>query len=295
MMKTVMARSNPITLSLPPFSGATRRLILINVSIYFGFLLLHLIAAPVENLLLAHVVLNPAAVLHGQIWQLVTYAFVPLDLLSGLFAMLTIWFVGGMLEGAFGSRWLYELYFTAAIGGALIGTALCFTRLLGLDPVHAFAAGPRAGIYGLLIAIAMRFGDSEFLLFFVLRIKAKYMVAIYIVFQMASLLTRSGAFDVLVLLCGALSGFLYVRSAPRKGLSFAVAEHYFSMRNEFYRNKRRNAARKFEVYMRKQNREVHFDSNGRYIEPDETSARQDANSRQDENSRQNENDKRWMN
>ena len=32
---------------------------------------------------------------------------------------------------------------------------------------------------------------------------------------------------------------------------------------------RRRAARKFEVYMRKQNREVKFDAEGRYIEPED--------------------------
>jgi hypothetical protein len=42
------------------------------------------------------------------------------------------------------------------------------------------------------------------------------------------------------------------------------------MRNSYYRWKRRRAARKFEVYMRKhENREVSFDEHGNYIPPDD--------------------------
>jgi hypothetical protein len=52
------------------------------------------------------------------------------------------------------------------------------------------------------------------------------------------------------------------------------------MRNSYYRYKRRRAARKFEVYMGKQGRKVHFDKDGRYLGPEE---------------HKDPNDKRWMN
>ena len=45
--------------------------------------------------------------------------------------------------------------------------------------------------------------------------------------------------------------------------------------------KRRRAARKFEVYMRKQNRVVKFDEEGRYIAPDDE--------------RRDPHDRKWMN
>jgi hypothetical protein len=40
------------------------------------------------------------------------------------------------------------------------------------------------------------------------------------------------------------------------------------MRNRYYRWKRRRAARKFEVYMRKQGRTVRFDGQGKLIDED---------------------------
>ena len=112
------------------------------------------------------------------------------------------------------------------------------------------------------------------------RIRAKYMVGIYILIDLAMLLQKSDSFNVLLHLSGALCGFLYVRYAPRRGLAFKVTEGLFGLRNDYYRWKRRRAARKFEVYMGKQGRKVSFDKDGRYVDPDE---------------RKDPNDKTWMN
>ena len=275
-----MPRSGPISLSLPSFSGVTRKLILANVAVFFAILVLGWLAPHVATVLLGHLLLEPLAVVHGQIWQLVTYSFIEQGILAILFGMLTLWFTGAILEPSFGPRWLAELYFTSVIGGALLASAISFTHILGLRPDVA-AAGAWTGIFGLLVAIAMIFGDQEFLLWFLVRIKAKYMVAIYILIAIALLLKQADSFGALLQLSGALCGFLYVKFAPRRGFAFGLSESYFGLRNNYYRWKRRRAARKFEVYMRKQNREVHFDKDGRYVDRDEL--------------KKNPNDKRSMN
>ena len=64
-------------------------------------------------------------------------------------------------------------------------------------------------------------------------------------------------------------GFLYIRLVPSRGLLFGFSERYFSLRNSYYRWKRRRAAKKFEVYMRGHDRKVHFDEHGNYIPPDD--------------------------
>ena len=275
-----MRRSGPISLALPAFEGTTRKLILLNVGAFFGLLILRWLAPQLEAVLHSHLILEPLAVAHGEIWQLLTYSFVEQGILGILFGMLTLWFTGSLLEPSFGGRWLAELYLTSVIGGAILASAISFTHILGLRP-DVGAAGAWSGIFGLMVAIAMIFGDQEFLLWFVLRIKAKYMVAIYILIAVALLLKQADTFNALIQLSGALCGALYVKFAPRRGLAFGLSEQYFSVRNRYYRWKRRRAARKFEVYMRKQNREVHFDKDGRYVDPDEL--------------RKNPNDKRWMN
>jgi membrane associated rhomboid family serine protease len=274
-----MPRS-PISLALPSFSGAVRRLILLNVGAFFALAVIGWVSSNVGRLLTSHMVLEPQAVVHGQIWQLATYSLLNPGILSMVFAMLTLWFTGSLLEGAYGGRWLTELYWTSVIGGAVIASAISFTHIFGLRP-DVISVGVWAGVFGLLMAIAMLFGDQEFLLWFVLRIKAKYMVAIYILIAIAVLLKQADSFGALVQLAGALAGFLFVRFAPRRGFAFGLSEGFFGVRNSYFRYKRRRAARKFEVYMRKQNREVHFDKDGRYIDPDEL--------------KRDPNDRGWMN
>ncbi len=282
-----MPRSGPTTLALPPFTGATRRLILLCLAVFFADALLSLVLPrSLYEPLYRHLVLMPALLARGEVWQAVTYALLPLGILGSVFSLLTIWFTGSMLEDRFGSRWLYELFFTSAIGGAVVSTLIAFTHLFRLDPYHVAGVGQYAGIYGFFIVIAVALGDLEFFVFFLLRIKARYLVAIYVLIDVATLLKASNAFGALLELSGALCGYLFFRFVPKRGLSYAMTEQYFALRNEFYRNKRRRAARKFEVYMRKQNREVHFDKNGRYVEQDDAGS-----SRRSPD----ENDKRWMN
>ncbi len=286
-----MRRSETTTLSLPPFAGVTRRLILLNVGVFFAMALLSWVSPKVLGAIVAHLILVPMALLRGEIWQLATYSVIEQGILGILFGMMTLWFTGSLLEGSYGGRWVAELYGVSVVGGAFLASAVSFTRVFGLHPASA-GVGPWAGIFGLLIAIAMLFGDQEFLLWFVLRIKAKYMVAIYILIAVAVLLKQADGFNALLQLSGALCGFLYVRFAPRQGLAFGVAERWFGARNDYYRWKRRRAARKFEVYMRKQNREVHFDKDGRYVDPDDL---EDQKARTEREKMRQRNDQRWMN
>jgi membrane associated rhomboid family serine protease len=276
-----MPRSGPISLSLPAFTGVTRKLILANVVAFFALAVLHWLAPGFAETLRYHLLLEPRAVAHGELWQLVTYSFINEGILGILFGMLTLWFTGSLLESSCGGQWLFELYATSVIGGAILASAISFTHILGLRP-DVGAIGAWSGIFGLMLGIAMLFGEQEFLLWFVLRIKAKYMVAIYILIAVAVLLKEADSFGALLQLSGALCGFLYVKFAPRRGMAFGFSERYFGIRNGYYRWKRRRAARKFEVYMRKQNREVHFDKDGRYVDPDDAK-------------RRDPNDKRWMN
>jgi membrane associated rhomboid family serine protease len=254
-----------------------RRLILANVAVYFAFLLLGWLTPGLAGSLLDLLTLQPLAVVHGELWQPITYSFLNLGLLGILLGMLTLWFIGPMLEGSYGSRWFGELYFTSAIGGALMASAISFTHILHLSPLSV-ASSVGAPIFGLLVAIAMRFGDQEFLLWFLVRIRAKYLVAIYILIDLAVLLKDNDQFNALLQLCGGVCGYLYVRYAPRRGFAFGASEQYFGLRNAFYRAKRRRAARKFEVYMGKQGGKVTFDKEGRYVDPDKDPT-----------------DKRWMN
>ncbi len=263
-----MPRSQATTLTLPPFAGATRKLVLLNVFAFFGIALLRWVTPIWLEIFVSHMILVPAALVRGELWQVATYSVIETSLLGLLFGMLTLWFAGALLEASLSSRWILELYATSVMGGALLSSLLAFTHIFGLRTDVA-GTGAWAGIFGMLVAIAMRFGDQEFLLWFVLRLKAKYMVAIYLLLALAVLLKQGNAFAALLELTGALCGYLYVRFAPRTGLAGGVGQRWEALQGDLARAKRRRAARKFEVYMRRQNREVRFDSEGRYVEPED--------------------------
>ena len=284
-----MPGRGPVTLSLPAFRGAVRQLVLVLVALFFGLALIDFVSQPMGLLLRAMLLLEPAqAIGHLHVWQLLTYAFLNTGILNTAFALLTLWFTGAMLEDARGPRWFVELFYSTVFGGALLASLLAslpmFTggrvSFLGIRPVVA-AAGVSPALFGVLVAFALLFGDVEFLLFFVVRLKAKYLVILGALLYVATLLREKDSFSALLTLCCGLAGLLYVRLAHRRGLAGAATERYYGLRNDYFRWKRRRAARKFEVYMRKQDRVVKFDEDGRYIAP--------------EDERKNPKDRKWMN
>jgi membrane associated rhomboid family serine protease len=262
-------------LAFPEFSGFTRQLILWNLGAYFFLLLLGVASGGAAFNLVTWTALDPYAILHfGRVWQLVTYSFVHQGILNTAFELLSIWFLASFLEGVHGSRWLAELYFFSVIGAGLAAIALS----LALPSGGAVLAGCFGGIFGLLIAFGVLYGEQQFMMFpLPMMIRAKYLVWVYMLITLAMLFSSERAF-AFAQLGGALFGYIYIKFAPRRGFALASSERYFGFRNGYYRWKRRRAARKFEVYMRKQNRDVSFDKDGRYIDPDKDP-----------------NDRRWMN
>jgi hypothetical protein len=129
-----------------------------------------------------------------------------------------------------------------------------------LNPNNAIgAAGMWPAAMAILVAFAYFYGDAPIRLFLVLQVKAKYVAALYLGFYVLVVLLGGDKFGALVALTNALCGWLFLKWVPRRGLRYAVSEKWFGMRNEFYRNKRRRAAKEFEVYMRKQGKDIRVD------------------------------------
>jgi membrane associated rhomboid family serine protease len=262
-----------MSLSFPPFTRWVKRLIIICSAVYFLQVVFARVAPQIEGAAEVYLGLVPAAVVHyGMVWQLVTYSFLhsTQTLMHLLLNMLTLWMFGSQEEQDWGSRKFLEFYFFCVIGAGLVTVAVSYTGLPGLSPLNP-TIGASGGIYGLLIAFGMLYGDREILLFpFPFSIKAKYLVGIIIfVVVIATFQPSQGGVANFAHLGGLLFGFLYIKFVPSRGLLFGATERYFGMRNDYYRWRRRRAARKFEVYMRKHDRDVHFDEHGNYVPPDD--------------------------
>ena len=258
-------------LAFPDFRGATRRLILINLAAYFALLIAGLASSAGAARVAGAMTFDPYAFLHGYLWQPFTYSFVHPGLLRTLFELLSLWFLAGLLEGYHNANWVTNLYAISVLGTAAAALALYVVAstlapsLLG-NPFPLY--GCFGGIFGLLAAIGLLYGDIQFLLFpLPMGIKARYLVLIYALVAVAMLFGQQRLY-AFAQLGGALAGLLYVRLAPRRGASFALSESWYGLRNRYYRWKRRRAARKFEVYMRRQGRTVKFDGQGHLIDDD---------------------------
>jgi membrane associated rhomboid family serine protease len=267
-----MARFGSTPFAFPEFSGATRRLILWNLGAYFALAVAGLAAPILAGQLFQGLVFTPELFLHGALWQPLTYSLVhpTSSILGTALELLSLWFLAGFLESYHNSTWLTGLYAVSVLGTAAAATAIyeC-AHALG----YALAGGPLfgcfGGIFGLLVAIGVLYGDMQFMFFFLpIGIKARHLVAIIALITVATLFFRDQRMYAFAQLGGALAGLAFIRLAPRRGLSFGLSERWYGLRNGYYRWKRRRAARKFEVYMRSQGRNVRLDSKGRQIDDD---------------------------
>jgi membrane associated rhomboid family serine protease len=213
--------------------------------------------------------LVPVDVLHGEIWQLVTYSLAHVSFSHLFFNMLMLWFIGGYLEADWGPRRFIECYTFCVVGAALVVIAVSYTYSLGMSP-GTRTVGASGGILGLMMAFGILYADQEMFLFpLPFRIKAKYLVGILVVIAVIGVFEPTGGVAVFAHLGGLLFGFLWVKFMPSRGMSYVASERYFGVRNSYYRWKRRRAARKFEVYMKDHDRKVTFDEHGNYVPPDD--------------------------
>ena len=109
---------------------------------------------------------------HGYLWQLLTFQFLHLNGSHIVMNMLGLYFIGRALEPMIGGRQFLTLF----LASGLVGGA--FQSLLGLIfPVHFGGPvfGASASVCGLLAAVATLEPDMEFLAFFLLPIRAKYL------------------------------------------------------------------------------------------------------------------------
>jgi len=265
-----MYRGRSMTLNFPPFTPWVKRIIIACAAIYFIQVVIESLAPEIARYSLAYLALVPMLVVHGYIWQLVTYSFLHASLGHLLVNMLTLWMFGSQEEQDWGSKRFLEFYLFCVVGAGLVTVAVGYTGWFGIRP-EVPTVGASGGIYGLLIAFGMLYGDREIFLFpFPFMIKAKYLVGIIIFVVIVTTFQPSqGGVANFAHLGGLLFGFLYIKFLPKKGLFFGASERYFSLRNSYYRWRRRRAARKFEVYMREHDRNVTFDEYGNYVPPDE--------------------------
>lgn len=156
----------------------------------------------------------------GQVWRLVTYAFVhSLHPVHIFFNMYFLWMLGQDLETIYGPREFLRFYLGAAVFAALVFVVLTLTTM-GLHPergqLFPTMAGASGAVMAVLVVMAMFYPTRQIIVFFILPLELRWAVLLYLALDLYPLLMELGAGGGIMTgvahgahLGGMLYGFLY--------------------------------------------------------------------------------------
>lgn len=133
----------------------------------------------IESLIIYFLGLSPAAVIQkGFIWQLVTYMFPHGSFWHFFMNMYAVMLFGMSVEQAWGSKKFLAYYFFTGVGAGITIFIINYF-IIGGAAQYIPTVGASGAVFGLLLAFGILFPDAQLLLFFVLPIRAKYLVVLY--------------------------------------------------------------------------------------------------------------------
>ena len=115
----------------------------------------------------------PERIFRGEIWRLLTFIFVPMDF-SPLYFVLSVmlyYFLGTQLENAWGSARFTVYYAAGVLLNILVGLLMYLSPTLrGLGVVNMYYVN-----MSLFFAFATLYPDAQFLIFYIIPVKAKWL------------------------------------------------------------------------------------------------------------------------
>jgi membrane associated rhomboid family serine protease len=215
---------------------AVQALLIVNVAVFLA----QTIARMLVQVRLEPVLgLVPYEVVHHLfVWQLVTYMFLHGGFFHIAFNLLALWMFGTELEGLWGTKKFLRFYFITGIGAGIMSTLVTPN-----SPIVIIGAS--GAIYGLLAAYGLLFPDRVILLYFVLPIRAKYLVLILgLITFWSSISATGGGVAHVAHLGGMIFGWLYLRGPkwPQGGNP---------LKGAYERWRRDRLRKKFQVYYSK--------------------------------------------
>lgn len=190
------------------FPPVIKNLLIINIAVFLvnNLLLGNILIedVPANTIIDHYFALQPLG--HGfYIWQLVTYQFMHANFTHIFFNMFVLWMFGMEIENLWGSKKFLFYYLTCGVGGGLVH--LLFSPLV--TGILAATVGASGAIYGVMVAFAMMFPDRYIFLWFLIPIKAKYLIAFFVVLEFLSV----GSLDFVARFAhigGAIVGFIFI-------------------------------------------------------------------------------------
>lgn len=153
--------------------------------------------------------LVPEAFFRGYFWQPITYLFIHHDVMQLFFNLMTLAFIGGELESAWGTRRFLKFYFFCGLSAAFV--YLILGKFFVPSAAYTPLMGASSALYGLLVAYGLIFGERVLLFMMLFPMKAKYFVAVLGLLELLTTAYSGGSgVTSLVHLTGMLAGFGYL-------------------------------------------------------------------------------------
>ncbi len=187
----------------------TIALLIVNATAFLVQLAANSSAAGVE-IEYKYFALSLAGLMHGYVWQLLTFQFMHAGWMHIIFNSLAIYFFGRPVEDALGRRHFLTLYLASGVIGGLV--QMLFAVLL--PSFNGAVVGASAGASGLVAAFAILHWEERFslLIYFIpVNMTGKILLAVSLVLAFLGILTPNSGIANAAHLGGILTGGFYVR------------------------------------------------------------------------------------
>lgn len=219
-----------------PITPVVKKLMIFNGAIFLIQQVANLIS---PGLMVSLFGLSHVGLFHKfMLWQPLTYMFLHGSWLHIFFNLFGLWMFAGELENTYGSRFFLKFYIYSGIGAGIFIAAmnfLMFTRT-GASPSTVGASG---ALYAILLAYGMTWPNRQVMLYFIIPVKIKYLVAVFGLIEFFGTLSSarglSGNVSHIGHLGGLISGFIILYFASRRD---AKKDDRNSMIEEYRKKKR---------------------------------------------------------
>lgn len=195
------------------FPPVIKNLLIINAAVFFVQILGSEIIVSgdtaLSQVLIKYFALIPIGVFSDTTfypWQLITYQFMHGGFGHIFFNMFALWMFGMEIENMWGPKKFLLFYLGAGVIAGLCH--LFISPLLGAVPAPTIGAS--GAVYAVLIGFALFFPERYIFLYFLIPVKAKYLIGFLIVFEFLAINSAHSNIAHLAHLGGALAGFLFI-------------------------------------------------------------------------------------
>ncbi len=162
---------------------------------------------PTQGPLPEFLAVRAADVLHGAVWQLVTYSFLHAGLLHIFFNMLFLWWFGNEIEDLLGPREFLCFYLLSALLGGV-----AFVLTTQFSPIPQVCLGASGAVTAVMVLFACHYPRRTILLFFVIPVPIWALVVFAVARDLLAFLGGTGGLTaVQVHLAGAAFAFAYFK------------------------------------------------------------------------------------